>query len=93
MKLLIMRRRHEKDNRGKDFGKYLERVCKHQLREILTEYGDISLVWFDTQLTMTHEESKSLRELVKSLQPHCIINGRLGNGLGYIARPPHLLSD
>jgi Alpha-L-fucosidase len=71
-----------KDNSNKDFGAYLERVCKPQLREILTEYGEISLIWFDTQLTMTEEESRSLRELVKSLQPNCLINGRLGNGLG-----------
>lgn len=40
------------------------------------------MVWFDTPLGMTMEESKELVELVKSLQPDCLINGRIGNDLG-----------
>ncbi|MCL2035512.1 MAG: alpha-L-fucosidase [Oscillospiraceae bacterium] len=73
---------YHRDNAGKDFRAYLERKCKPQLRELLTEYGDIAILWFDTQLTMTKEESRECRDIVKELQPNCIINGRLGNFLG-----------
>ena len=71
-----------KDNSQKNFRSYLDRKCIPQLKELLTEYGEISLIWFDTPMDMTEEESRELITLVKSLQPDCIISGRIGNGLG-----------
>lgn len=71
-----------KDNSRKNFRSYLDRKCIPQLKELLTEYGEISLLWFDTPMEMTQEESRELINLVKSLQPACIISGRIGNGLG-----------
>ncbi len=73
---------YRKDNSAKDFGAYLRGKCMGQLRELLTRYGEISILWFDTPLDMTEEESRSLVELVEELQPACLINGRVGNGLG-----------
>lgn len=70
------------DSSVKDFEGYLERKCIPQLKEILTQYGKISLIWFDTPMEMTKEQSKRLADLVKSLQPECIISGRIGNQLG-----------
>lgn len=72
----------KKDNSKKDYKAYLERKCMPQLREILTNYGEIALIWFDTPLATTEEESKEMAKLVKELQPNCIISGRIGNGLG-----------
>lgn len=71
----------DRDNSGKDFSVYLEQKVKPQLTELLTQYGKIALVWFDTPMAMTREQSRELYELVKTLQPECLINGRLGNGL------------
>ena len=71
-----------KDNSGKDFKHYLETKCKPQLKEILTQYGDLCLIWFDTPLTMTPEQGKELIDIVKSIQPNCIVSGRIGNGMG-----------
>lgn len=71
-----------KDNSRKDFRKYLDSKCIPQLKELLTQYGEISLIWFDTPMDMTKEESKELIDLVKSIQPSCIISGRIGNGMG-----------
>lgn len=71
-----------RDNSQKNFRHYLDEKCIPQLREILSNYGRIGMVWFDTPLGMTMEESKELVELVKSLQPDCLINGRIGNDLG-----------
>ena len=70
------------DNEGKDFRKYLDEKCIPQLRELLTQYGDIGLIWFDTPMGITYEQSKELKELVHSIQPNCIVSGRIGNDLG-----------
>lgn len=71
-----------RDNYHIDFEQYLQSKCIPQLRELLTGYGEIGLIWFDTPLNMTAEQSRRLVEVVKSIQPNCIISGRIGNGLG-----------
>lgn len=73
---------HRKDNSKKNYRAYLERKCFPQLRELLTEYGDVALIWFDTPMGTTKEESQKMVDLVKSLQPNCIVSGRIGNELG-----------
>lgn len=57
---------------------YLHYV-RSQLSELLTEYGPIDLLWFDGDWERSAEEwdSAGLRELIKGLQPHVIINERL----------------
>ena len=71
-----------KDNSRKNFRKYLDQKCLPQIEELLTQYGDIALLWFDTPMGMTEEESREIVETVKKLQPNCIVSGRIGNGLG-----------
>jgi alpha-L-fucosidase len=39
-------------------------------------------VWFDTPRRIERAQSESLLKLVHDLQPACLVNGRLGNGLG-----------
>jgi alpha-L-fucosidase len=62
----------------RDFQKYLDEKVKPQLTELLTNYGPIGLIWFDTPLTITTAQAASLKALVRKLQPSCIISGRLG---------------
>lgn len=72
-----------KDNNfKKDFQYYLDNKVKPQLKEILTGYGEISLIWFDTPMAMTKEQSQECIDLIKSIQPNCVISGRVGNQLG-----------
>ena len=52
------------------------------MRELLTNYGPIGMIWFDTPKRMTVEQSRELVDLVHELQPDCLVNGRIGNGLG-----------
>jgi alpha-L-fucosidase len=66
----------------KDFAGYSENYVKPQVRELLTNYGPIGLIWFDTPKRITPEQSRSLVDLVHELQPDCLVNGRIGNGLG-----------
>lgn len=70
------------DNSQIDFRRYMDEKCLPQVRELLTQYGPIGMMWFDTPMGMTREESQELVDLVKSLQPDCLINGRIGNNLG-----------
>jgi len=71
-----------KDNSQKNFRAYLDQKCLPQIKELLTQYGDIALLWFDTPMETTEEESREIVETVKKLQPDCIVSGRIGNGLG-----------
>ncbi|MBI3923284.1 MAG: alpha-L-fucosidase [Armatimonadetes bacterium] len=64
------------------FTRYLEEKAKPQVRELLTQYGPIGLIWFDTPVVITKEQSIELRDLVHSLQPDCLVSGRVGHGVG-----------
>jgi alpha-L-fucosidase len=66
----------------KDFAGYIEHYVKPQVRELLTNYGPICLIWFDTPRRITVEQSRSLVDFVHELQPDCLVNGRIGNTLG-----------
>ena len=70
------------DEATKDFDSYVEEYVKPQVRELLSNYGSVGLIWFDTPKRMTPEQSRSLVDLVHQIQPECLVNGRIGNGLG-----------
>jgi alpha-L-fucosidase len=62
----------------KDFDKYLRAKAEPQVRELLTGYGPVALVWFDTPRMMTGERAQRFTDIVRFLQPDCLIDGRLG---------------
>lgn len=68
------------DRSRKRFEICFEEKIKPQVKEILTNYGDLCLVWFDVPHTITSEQSMELYQMVKTYQPECLINSRLGNG-------------
>jgi alpha-L-fucosidase len=70
------------DEGKKDFNRYFQAKVIPQVRELLTQYGPIGLIWFDTPRNMTKEQSSQLADLVHQLQPGCLVNGRVGNGMG-----------
>lgn len=67
---------------GKVFNKYFERKVKPQIKELLTQYGAIDIIWFDTPELISLAESKELLTLINTIQPNCIVNSRVGNNLG-----------
>jgi len=70
-------------NRTKqDFAHYLKTKVKPQLRELLTEYGPIGLIWFDTPWWITKAQSLALKRFVHRLQPDCLVSGRVGHDVG-----------
>lgn len=81
------------DEDAKDLSAYIERKVKPQLRELLTNYGKVDIIWFDTPELVTEQQSKEIRELILSLQPECLINDRIGNNMGDFATVEQKLTD
>jgi alpha-L-fucosidase len=85
---------HEKDGAGntwdfgpdqgadgkelKNYDAYLRGKAEPQVKELLTEYGPVALIWFDTPRMMTPERGQRFADIVRSLQPNTLIDGRLG---------------
>ncbi len=71
---------------NKVFARYFERKVKPQIAELLTQYGPIAVLWFDTPEEISAAESQELLALIHKLQPDCIVNSRIGHGLGDYGR-------
>jgi alpha-L-fucosidase len=63
---------------GADYQRYLA-FMRAQLRELLTRYGDISVLWFDGQWesTWTHAAALELEAYCRRLMPGVVINDRI----------------
>ena len=79
----LPRRDWEKDrsSEGADFDRYVE-YMKNQLAELVRNYGEIGVLWFDGEWesTWNQERGRDLYEYVRRLQPSIIINNRVGAG-------------
>ncbi len=66
---------------GADFRRYIQHL-KNQLSELVGNYGEIGVLWFDGEWesTWNHEYGKELYDYVRSLQPGIIINNRVDVG-------------
>lgn len=73
---------HHPDAKGDRFPTYRENYLKPQLKELLTNYGDIGVLWFDGEWIdeWTEPQGKDLYNYVRSLQPNIIVNNRVGKG-------------
>jgi alpha-L-fucosidase len=62
----------------KDYDQYLRSKAEPQVKELLTGYGPVCLIWFDTPRMMTGDRATRFTSIVKELQPWTLIDGRLG---------------
>lgn len=62
-----------------DFDAYLDKIAVPQVREILSNYGDMDILWWDTPQNMTAARAEKFLPLVKE-HPNLITNNRLGGG-------------
>ena len=65
-----------------NFSRYVENYMKPQLKELITNYGPLGVLWFDGEWIKdwTEPQGKELYEFVRALQPNIIINNRVGKG-------------
>jgi alpha-L-fucosidase len=69
-------------NKGRDMNKY-RLYIKNQVRELLTNYGEISIIWFDFSFPgkngKGHDDwdAENLLKLARSIQPGIIVDDRL----------------
>ncbi|WP_405620694.1 alpha-L-fucosidase [Streptomyces sp. NBC_01508] len=59
----------------------MEPVIKAQIRELMTNYGDIAEVWFDMS-SPTGTQSEEFAGIVRELQPKAAVNSRVWNNEG-----------
>ncbi|MFW6162062.1 MAG: alpha-L-fucosidase [Planctomycetota bacterium] len=70
------------DEEAKDYEQYLRDKVVPQVTELLTQYGPIGLIWFDTPGQIPLAWSRRLKRLVHRLQPDCLVSGRVGHDIG-----------
>lgn len=67
--------------RGDTFPQYVEHM-KKQIAELLTNYGEVAVMWFDGEWIdeWTEEQGRDLYDYCRTLKPDLIINNRVGKG-------------
>ena len=60
------------------YDRYLQTKVEPQLKELLTNYGPICEIFFDTPAHITPARAQRIAALVHAMQPDCLIDGRLG---------------
>jgi len=74
-----MREEKKFNNEKRDFNRYLD-FMHGQIRELLTNYGHLDIMWYDFSYDdMAGEKwrAQELIDMVRSIQPHIIIDNRL----------------
>ncbi len=66
-----------------EYDQYWQEKVIPQVRELLTGYGEISMLWFDmwkhhSETVVTHDQLMQLKSMIRELQPGCLVNSRLG---------------
>ncbi|MBN2312840.1 MAG: alpha-L-fucosidase [Sedimentisphaerales bacterium] len=56
---------------------YMKRKAIPQITELLTQYGQIGLIWYDTPRSITKEQSQTYINLIRRYQPNAIVNSRI----------------
>ena len=66
----------DKAQETRSFDDYIDEVAVPQVKELLTNYGEIAVLWWDTPTNMTDATAIKLQDQLK-LQPNIITNDRL----------------
>lgn len=64
-----------------DMEKYIDEIALPQVNEILSNYGDVAVLWWDTPTNMTKSMTQKLAAVAQKY-PQLITNNRLGAGMG-----------
>jgi alpha-L-fucosidase len=61
------------------FDSYLDQIAVPQVKEILSKYGEMDILWWDTPVEMTKERAEKFLPIIAK-HPRLITNNRLGGG-------------
>ncbi len=64
------------------FQEYLESKAFPQVQELMNQYPDMKLLWYDMPWRMDKEDAFKFYQIVYENQPQILINERIGNGFG-----------
>ena len=78
---------------AKNYDAYLRGKAEPQVRELLTRYGPVALIWFDTPRMMTGDRAKRFTDIVRTLQPNTLIDGRLGEAGDYVSTGDNVIPN
>lgn len=70
------------DESKKNYQEYYTRKAIPQLKELLTNYGPLGIIWFDMPGGLSYEQTKDLVDSLRIIQPNCLFSSRVGQGLG-----------
>ena len=64
-----------------NFTRYVETYMKPQLRELVTQYPEIDVLWFDGEwiADWSDEQGRSLYDWLRGIRPSLIVNNRVGH--------------
>ena len=62
----------------RNFDSYFRRKSLPQLRELLSNYGEVSVLWLDVPFLINESQCAEILAMVRELQPTCLVNSRLG---------------
>jgi len=73
---------HHPDANAENWVNYREKYLKPQLKELLTGYGKLGVMWFDGEWIKewTEDQGKDLYNFVRNQQPDILVNNRVGKG-------------
>jgi len=70
------------DESKKNYQEYYTRKAIPQLKELLSNYGPLGMIWFDMPGGLSYEQTKDLVDSLRIIQPNCLFSSRVGQGLG-----------
>ena len=74
------------DSKSKNQNIYFQEKALPQIKELVSKYKP-DLIWFDVPTTIKPEQSKAFLDTIRKYRPDCVINDRIGNGLGDYLTP------
>ena len=67
----------------KEWATYLDYMESH-IRKLLTDYGEVSVIWFDALSNHGKYDPQRFHKLIHELSPKTLINDRLGDGFDFV---------
>ncbi len=71
------------DENKKNLQVYIDDFDIPQLKELLTQYGSVGIIWFDTSSLIRPDQAQEMIDCIRSIQPDCLVNSRVGENVDF----------